>query len=66
MCRGGGRGEGGILEICYSLFAILQGKVVSFKHATQIPAREVLPVKAINIHVFLCFFEGATSLKCNH
>ena len=64
MCVCGGGGGG--LEIYYSLFAILLGKVVSFKHATQIPAREVLPVKAINMHVFLCFFEGATSLKRKH
>ena len=41
----------------YSLFTILLPKVVSFKHATQIPAREVLPVIAINMHVFLCYLE---------
>ena len=40
-----------------SLSTILPGKVVSFKHAMQVPAREVLLVKAINMHVFLCFFE---------
>ena len=33
----------------YSLFAILLGKVVSFKRATYILAREVLPMKAINM-----------------
>ena len=41
----------------YSLFTILLPKVVSFKHATQIPAREVLPVKAINMHVLLYYLE---------
>ena len=40
------------------LFTILLDKVVSFKHSTQILAREVLPVKAINMHVFLCYLES--------
>ena len=40
-------------SLVYSLVTIHPGKVVSFKHATQIPVSEVLPVKAINMHVFL-------------
>ena len=34
------------------MFTILLSEVVSFKDATQIPACEVLPVKAINRHEF--------------
>ena len=45
----------GILKFDYSLFTLLLGKVVSFDHATQIPAREVLLVSAINM--FLCHLE---------
>ena len=42
---------------CYSLFTILRGKAVSLKHSMQILAREVLLVKAISMHVFLCYLE---------
>ena len=38
----------------YSLFTILLPKVVNFKHSMQIPALEVLPMRAINMHIFLC------------
>ena len=41
----------------FSVTCILLPKVVSFKHATQIPASEVLPMKVINMHVFLCYLE---------
>ena len=34
------------------MFIVVVDKVVTFKHATLIPAREVLAVKAINMHVF--------------
>ena len=40
-----------------SLGIILLLKVVSFKHGTQIPAREVLPMKVRNMPVFLCYLE---------
>ena len=50
---------GGIFFVLYVIFGSLvyTGKIylpktVSFKHATQIPACEVLPIKAINMHVF--------------
>ena len=41
-------------RIKYILFTIFLDEVLSFKHATEIPAREV---KAINMHVFLCYLE---------
>ena len=41
----------------YSMFTILLDKVFSFKHTPQIPARKVLPVKAMNMYVFLCYLE---------
>ena len=46
-----------LVLILYGLFTIFLGKVVCFKHATQIPAREVLLVKVKNMHMFLCFLE---------
>ena len=45
------------IALSYSLFTILLGKIVNFKHAMKIPAREVFPLKAINMHVFLCYLE---------
>ena len=44
-------------ENVYSLFTIVLCQAVSFKHATQMPAREVFLVRAINMHVLLCYFE---------
>ena len=46
-----------IYSPAYTLFAIFLSKIVSFKQATQISARELLAMKAINMHVFLCFLE---------
>ena len=40
-------------ELCPTYLGHTLGGVVSFQHATQIPASEVLPVKAINMHVFV-------------
>ena len=41
----------------HGLFIILLGQAVCFKHATQLPACEVLLMEAMQIHVFLCYLE---------
>ena len=38
-------------------------KVVSFKHVMQIAAHEVLPMKVIIMHVFLCYLETSISVR---
>ena len=40
-----------VLSVVSKVNNVLKGKVVGVKHPTQIPAREVLLVKAIKMHV---------------